>query len=136
MILGKAPLAYLIHVQTKDGDSPQDNEWEWVAHAFGEQEPQLAERLVATVRAWDRHIRADHNDQHADPALTVHPADTPDDALPAGDVLDKEHCRTSRPLPAAPVSHSPPSRPALFDAAPPTIHELARGCKPELHPLF
>ncbi|MFJ3637659.1 hypothetical protein [Streptomyces sp. NPDC090112] len=92
-ILGKASLAYLIHVQTKEGDRPQDKEWEWVAHAFGEQEPELAERLVATVRAWDRHIRANHNDQHADPALTVHPADTPDDALPAVDVLDKDHCR-------------------------------------------
>ncbi|MFD9100271.1 methyltransferase, FxLD system [Streptomyces virginiae] len=92
-ILGKASLAYLIHVQTKDGDSPQGKEWEWAVHAFGEQGPELAERLVATVRAWNRHIRAHDNDQHADPALTVHPAGTPDDALPAGDVLDKEHCR-------------------------------------------
>ncbi|OEV19569.1 methyltransferase [Streptomyces nanshensis] len=92
-VLGKASLAYLIYVQTQDGDSPQGKEWEWVVHAFGEQGPELAERLVATVRAWDRHIRADDNDQHADPALTVHPASTPDDALPAGDVLDKEHCR-------------------------------------------
>ncbi|MFH0180741.1 methyltransferase, FxLD system [Streptomyces cacaoi] len=92
-ITGEASLAYLIHVQTKDGDSPQGKAWEWVVHAFGEQGPALAERLAATVRAWDRHIRADDNDQHADPVLTVHPAGTPDDALPAGDVLDKEHCR-------------------------------------------
>lgn len=53
----------------------------------------LAERLAATVRAWDRHVRADDNDKHADPALTAHPAGTPDDWLPAGDVLDKDHCR-------------------------------------------
>ncbi|MEU2226719.1 methyltransferase, FxLD system [Streptomyces sp. NPDC018347] len=92
-IVGEASMAYLIHVQTKDGDSPQGKEWEWVAHAFGEQGPELAERLVATVRAWDRNIRADDNDQHADPVLTVHPAGTPDDALPAGDVLNKLHCR-------------------------------------------
>nr|BFD87044.1 hypothetical protein StreXyl84_64450 [Streptomyces sp. Xyl84] len=92
-IVGGASLAYLMHVQTKNGDSPQGKEWEWVAHAFGEQGPELAERLVATVRAWDRHIRADDNDQHADPLLTVFPAGTPDDALPAGDVLDKLHCR-------------------------------------------
>ncbi|MET9550985.1 methyltransferase, FxLD system [Streptomyces sp. NPDC006627] len=92
-ILGEASLAYLIHVQTKDGDSPQGKEWEWVVRAFGEQGPELAERLAATVRAWDLHIRADDNDQHADPVLTVHPAGTPDDALPAGDVLDKLHCR-------------------------------------------
>ncbi|GGT23253.1 hypothetical protein [Streptomyces griseoviridis] len=75
-------MAYLIHVQTKDGDSPQGKEWEWVARAFGEQGPELADRLVATVRAWDRHIRAKDNDQHADPVLTVHPVGTPDDALP------------------------------------------------------
>jgi protein-L-isoaspartate(D-aspartate) O-methyltransferase len=92
-IIGAASLAYLIHVQTKDGDSPQGKEWEWVARAFGEQGPELADRLVATVRAWDRHIRAKDNDQHADPVLTVHPAGTPDDALPPGDVLDKLHCR-------------------------------------------
>ncbi|KIF06342.1 methyltransferase [Streptomyces sp. RSD-27] len=92
-ITGEASLAYLIHVQTKGGNSPQDKEWEWTVHAFGEQGPELAERLAATVRAWDRHIRADDNDRHADPVLTVHPAGTPDDALPAGDVLDKEHCR-------------------------------------------
>ncbi|MFI8193807.1 methyltransferase, FxLD system [Streptomyces sp. NPDC085946] len=92
-IIGEASLAYLFHVQTKDGDSPQGKEWEWVVRAFGEQGPKLAERLVATVQAWDRHIRADANDEHADPLLTVFPAGTPDDALPAGDVLDKLHCR-------------------------------------------
>ncbi|MFB7252610.1 methyltransferase, FxLD system [Streptomyces nojiriensis] len=92
-IVGDASLAYLIHVQTKDGDRPQDKEWEWVVHAFGEEGPALAERLASTVRAWDRHVRADDNDRHADPVLTVHPAGTPDDLLPAGDVLDKEHCR-------------------------------------------
>ncbi|WP_225827198.1 methyltransferase, FxLD system [Streptomyces naphthomycinicus] len=92
-IVGDASLAYLIHVQTKEGDSPQDKEWEWTVHAFGELGPALAERLVDTVRAWDRHVRADDNDRHADPVLTVHPAGTPDDALPAGDVLDKDLCR-------------------------------------------
>ncbi|MGW5679690.1 methyltransferase, FxLD system [Streptomyces sp. NPDC003860] len=92
-IVGDASLAYLIHVQTKGGSSPQDKEWEWTVHAFGEQGPTLAERLVATVRAWDRHVRAEDNNQHADPILTVHPAGTPDDALPAGDVLDKDLSR-------------------------------------------
>lgn len=92
-IIGVASLAYLIHVQTKDGDRRDDKEWEWVVRAFGEQGPALAQQLVATVLAWDRHIRAEANDEHADPVLTVHPAGTPDDALPAGDVLDKLHCR-------------------------------------------
>ncbi|MEU2437427.1 methyltransferase, FxLD system [Streptomyces rubradiris] len=92
-IIGDASLAYLMHVQTRHGELPEDKEWEWVVHAFGEQGPRLADQLAATVRAWDRHIRADDNDQHADPVLTVHPADTPDHLLPAGDVLDKEHSR-------------------------------------------
>ncbi|MFJ7775915.1 methyltransferase, FxLD system [Streptomyces yangpuensis] len=111
-IVGDASLAYLIHVKTKDGDSPQDKEWEWTVHAFGEQGPALAERLADTVRAWDRHVRADDNDEHADPVLTVHPAGTPDDALPAGDVLDKDLCRLvvrwpGRDVPQPrPVEHS------------------------------
>lgn len=92
-LLGEASLAYLIHVQTKDSHRREDKEWEWFAYAFGEQGPELAERLVATVLAWDRHIRAEANDEHSDPVLSVHPAGTPDDALPAGDVLDKVNCR-------------------------------------------
>ncbi|MFG3013856.1 methyltransferase, FxLD system [Streptomyces cinerochromogenes] len=92
-LVGDASLAYLTHVQTRHGKRPEDKEWEWVVHAFGEQGPQLTEQLVATVRAWDRHVRADDNDKHADPVLTVHPAGTPDHLLPAGDVLDKEHSR-------------------------------------------
>lgn len=92
-ILGDASLAYLVSVQTRHGERPEDKEWEWFVRAFGEQGPGLAEQLAATVRAWDRHVRADDNRKHADPVLTVHPAGTPDDLLPAGDVLDKEHCR-------------------------------------------
>ncbi|MEW2635699.1 SAM-dependent methyltransferase [Streptomyces sp. NPDC048389] len=92
-IVGDASLAYLTHLQTQDGERPEDKEWEWVVHAFGEQGPQLAEQLVATVRAWDLHVRAEDNSEHADPVLTVHPAGSPDDLLPAGDVVDKEHCR-------------------------------------------
>ncbi|WP_079080649.1 methyltransferase, FxLD system [Streptomyces ardesiacus] len=92
-ILGDASLAYLIHVQTRHGERPEDKEWEWFAHAFGEQGPELAAQLAATVRAWDHYVRADDNDKHVDPVLTVHPAGTPDEVLPAGDVLDKEFSR-------------------------------------------
>ncbi|MGW1603149.1 methyltransferase, FxLD system [Streptomyces eurythermus] len=92
-IVGDASLAYLTYVQTRHGERPEDKEWEWLVHAFGEQGPQLAEQLAATVHAWDRHVRADDNDRHADPVLTVHPAGTPDHLLPAGDLLDKERSR-------------------------------------------
>jgi protein-L-isoaspartate(D-aspartate) O-methyltransferase len=92
-IVGDASLAYVTHVQTQDGERPEDKQWEWVVHAFGEQGPELAEQLAATVRAWDRHVRADDNSKHSDPVLTAHPAGTPDDLLPAGDVVDKGHCR-------------------------------------------
>ncbi|WP_209446179.1 methyltransferase, FxLD system [Streptomyces sp. MZ04] len=86
-------LAYLTAVQIRDGEQPEDKQWEWFAYGFGNRGTQLAEHLVATVRAWDRHVRAEDNDQHVDPVLTVFPAGTPDDQLPAGDVLDKENCR-------------------------------------------
>ncbi|KUN02170.1 methyltransferase [Streptomyces yokosukanensis] len=91
-ILGDASLAYLIHVQTQHGDTPDKRTWEWVVHAFGQQGPQLAEQLAATVRTWNRNVRSDDGNG-TDPALTIHPAGTPDRLLPAGDVLDKPRCR-------------------------------------------
>lgn len=110
-IVGDASLAYLTHVQTQDGDRPQDKAWEWVVHAFGEQGPELAEQLTATVRAWDRHVRADDNDQHADPVLTVHPAGTPDQLLPAGDVVDKASSRLVFRWPGRDGHFPAPARP-------------------------
>ncbi|MFG2569265.1 methyltransferase, FxLD system [Streptomyces sp. NPDC048567] len=86
-VLGDASLAYLVHLPARGGG------WEWVVHAFGAEGPRLAELVAATVRAWDRHIRAADDDRHADPVLTVHPAGTPDHLLPAGDVLDKASSR-------------------------------------------
>ncbi|MDH6544844.1 methyltransferase, FxLD system [Streptomyces sp. SPB4] len=86
-VLGDASLAYLIPVRTGYGER-REEEWEFCVHAFGEQGPRLAEQLAATVRAWDRDVRGAD-----DPALTVHPADTPDHRLPPGDVLDRPHCR-------------------------------------------
>ncbi|MGW9120444.1 methyltransferase, FxLD system [Streptomyces sp. NPDC055663] len=87
-VLGDASLAYLVHVQIRHGDSPAGKEWEWVVHAFGEQGPQLAEQLAATVRAWDRDVR-----DGDDPDLTIHPAGTPDRLLPIGDVVDRPFSR-------------------------------------------
>ncbi|WP_406499859.1 methyltransferase, FxLD system [Streptomyces sp. NBC_00846] len=87
-ILGNASLAYFTHVQTRQGDTPAERLWEFVVHAFGDQGPLLAAQLADTVRAWDRDVR-----DGVAPALTVHPAGTPDHRLSAGDVLDKKHSR-------------------------------------------
>ncbi|MFF4924229.1 methyltransferase, FxLD system [Kitasatospora sp. NPDC001261] len=92
-ILGDGSLAYLTYIQTRDGDRPEEKEWEWVVYAFGEHGQRLADQITTTVREWDRQVRADDNSKHANPDLTVYPADTPDELLPAGHVLDKEHCR-------------------------------------------
>ncbi|MFI2209649.1 methyltransferase, FxLD system [Streptomyces sp. NPDC020141] len=110
-VTGGGSLAYLTYEQVRHGDTPAERLWEWAVHAFGDQGPELAERLAAAVRAWDRDVR----DRAEDPALSVHPAGTPDDRLPAGEVLDKPHCRlvfqwpdrhTTRP--AAADAESPP----------------------------
>ncbi|MFE7409739.1 methyltransferase, FxLD system [Streptomyces laurentii] len=92
-LVDDASLAYLLPVRTRNGERPEDKEWEWIVHAFGEQAPRLAEQLTATVRAWDRHVRADDHIRHADPVLTAHPAGTPGELLPAGDIVDLVHCR-------------------------------------------
>ncbi|WP_338676761.1 hypothetical protein V1460_30195 [Streptomyces sp. SCSIO 30461] len=76
-------------MKTKDSGDPAEQEWEWVVHAFGPQGPRLAEQLVAAVQLWDKHLRP----SCVDPVLTVHPAATPDHLLPAGSVVDKQHCR-------------------------------------------
>ncbi|MFD8478531.1 hypothetical protein [Kitasatospora sp. NPDC059673] len=70
-------LAYLVPEPAGDGA-------EFTVHAVGERGPALAERLVAAVRHWNRHLRA-----CGYPCLTVHPATAPDTELPAGPVIDK-----------------------------------------------
>ncbi|MFJ6351977.1 hypothetical protein ACIQKB_21215 [Streptomyces sp. NPDC092046] len=69
-IIGDASLAYLTHLQTKNGGRPQDKEWEWTVHGLGKQGSHLADQLAATVRAWDRHVRADDTEQHAGRSCT------------------------------------------------------------------
>lgn len=83
-LLGDGSLAYLTYVWVKDGETPAERRAEFVAHAFGEGGPALADRLAAAVRRWDEHARG-----HGYPRMTVHPAATPDSDLPAGHVVDK-----------------------------------------------
>ncbi|GLW18048.1 hypothetical protein Stsp01_47910 [Streptomyces sp. NBRC 13847] len=77
-------LAYLTHVLVQDGETAEERRSEFVVHAFGPAGASLAERMAACVRAWDRQVRGSGY-----PQLTVHPAGTPDHALPTGHLLDK-----------------------------------------------
>ncbi|MEU2655191.1 methyltransferase, FxLD system [Streptomyces sp. NPDC007325] len=85
-------LGYLTHVRTRQSEIPEERRYEWFVHAFGDQGEALAERLAETVRSWDRYVRGDGGASEY-PSLTVHPADTPDELLPDGDVVSLPHCR-------------------------------------------
>jgi protein-L-isoaspartate(D-aspartate) O-methyltransferase len=60
--------------------------WELGAIGQGLAGPDLANRICAQIRAWDR-------DRTAQPVITAYPADTPDDQVPGADVIDKRHIR-------------------------------------------
>ncbi|WP_411146827.1 methyltransferase, FxLD system [Streptomyces sp. x-80] len=81
-------LAYLTHGQIKDGPVPADRRYEFFIHAYGPAGAELAERFASCVQSWDRHVR-----ESGYPPMSVHPAGTPDDQLPIGDVLDKPSAR-------------------------------------------
>ncbi|GGZ95105.1 hypothetical protein ACFOOM_13930 [Streptomyces echinoruber] len=85
--------------------------------------PQFAEHLVATVRAWDRHVRAEDNRQYVDPILTVHPAGRPDEQVPPGDLLDKEHGRLVIRWPGR-------------EAQRVALGQLLQRCPPHVHPAI
>ncbi|MFK0154333.1 methyltransferase, FxLD system [Streptomyces sp. NPDC090493] len=87
-VIAGGSLAYLTSLQIHKGATPVDSRWEFVIHAYGPAAQAVAERFAACAREWDRHVR--HTGY---PALTVHPASTPDGELPPGDVLDKPSSR-------------------------------------------
>jgi protein-L-isoaspartate(D-aspartate) O-methyltransferase len=62
--------------------------FEFGAYAHGPDAAQVADELVELIRMWDREHRAG-----PDPRIEVHPAETPDEDLPAGRVIDKKHTR-------------------------------------------
>ena len=61
---------------------------EFGVHAFGPHAGELAEHVAEQLRVWAREHRGGPG-----PTVYVHPAGTPDDALPSGRVVDKPHCR-------------------------------------------
>ncbi|MFJ8752143.1 methyltransferase, FxLD system [Streptomyces sp. NPDC102441] len=87
-VVADGSLAYLTHVKIHDAPEPGASRTEFYIHAYGPAAPELAQRFAACVRTWDREVRASGY-----PPLSVHPAGTPDDQLPPGDVLDKPACR-------------------------------------------
>ncbi|MFI1189429.1 hypothetical protein [Streptomyces californicus] len=108
-IVADGSLAYLTHVKIAGGPDPADRRSEFFIHAYGPAGPALAERFASCVRTWDREVRESWY-----PALSIHPAGTPDDQLPPGDRVDAPACRmvfdwpgrgTRAPLPAP--AHAP-----------------------------
>ncbi|MET8290052.1 methyltransferase, FxLD system [Streptomyces sp. NPDC005132] len=87
-ILADGSLAYLTHRKVKDAPEQADRMTEFFIHAYGPAAEELAERFAECVRVWDREVR-----ESGYPPMTVHPAATPDDQLPPGDVLDKPNAR-------------------------------------------
>ncbi|GAA3475574.1 hypothetical protein GCM10018966_001000 [Streptomyces yanii] len=81
-------LAYLTHRKVKDASDPAGRLTEFFIHAYGPAADELAERFADCVRTWDRRVR-----ESGYPPMTVHPACTPDEQLPAGDLLDKPSAR-------------------------------------------
>ncbi|MEU3509316.1 methyltransferase, FxLD system [Streptomyces longwoodensis] len=87
-VLANGSLAYLTYRKVEDGPEPDDRMTEFFVHAYGPAAEEVAERFAECVRVWDREVR-----ESGYPPMTVHPAATPDDQLPPGDVLDKPSAR-------------------------------------------
>ncbi|MEU3228024.1 methyltransferase, FxLD system [Streptomyces sp. NPDC006976] len=87
-ILTNGSLAYLTYRTVKDAPEPADRITEFFIHAYGPAAEEVAERFAECVRVWEREVR-----ESGYPPMTVHPAATPDDQLPPGDVLDKPSAR-------------------------------------------
>lgn len=87
-MLSDGSFAYLTHRKVKDAPDPADHLTEFFIHGYGPAADELAKRFADCVRTWDRKVR-----EIGYPPMTVHPADTPDEQLPAGDMLDKPSAR-------------------------------------------
>lgn len=76
--------------------SGNEDRVEFGAHGYGPHGGQVAKAIAEQVRQWDR----DHR-HGPGPRYEVWPADTPDDALPDGTVIDKRHTRVTISWPHA-----------------------------------
>lgn len=87
---GTGSFAYL----TMRPTTPERKVFEFGAVAHGPDAAEVADRLVAEIRAWDRGHRGKK------PALAAYPAGTPDDQLPAGHVMERAAFRFTISWPA------------------------------------
>lgn len=87
-ILAHGSLAYLTYRLVEGAPEPEDRITEFFIHSYSPAAEEVAERFAECVRVWDRKVR-----ESGYPPMTVHPATTPDDQLPPGDVLDKPSAR-------------------------------------------
>ncbi|MHC3474887.1 methyltransferase, FxLD system [Streptomyces sp. 7R007] len=74
---------------------------EFGAHAFGPDATALADTLAEQIRVWGRDHRGGPG-----PSIAAYPADTPDDRLPKGRVINKRHVRV---LISWPTEDAPPA---------------------------
>ncbi|MGW1521564.1 methyltransferase, FxLD system [Streptomyces sp. NPDC002287] len=87
IVLGRS-LACLMTERRELDEADGTSTWEFGVQGFGPDGKAAADTLTAAVHTWDRALRG-----RATPRLTVMPAGTPDSALPAGDVVEKNDCR-------------------------------------------
>ncbi|MFF8918837.1 hypothetical protein ACF08M_37410 [Streptomyces sp. NPDC015032] len=87
-MLADGSLAYLTHRLVNDAPNPAGRLTEFFIHAYGPAADALAKRFADCVRTWDQTVR-----ESGYPSMTVHPAGTPVEQLPVGDVLDKPFAR-------------------------------------------
>ncbi|SES45451.1 methyltransferase, FxLD system [Actinokineospora terrae] len=84
----------LAYITTRS--TPDESQVEFGVHAFGPEATALAEAVAAQLQIWAR----DHRNGPG-PQFHVHPANTADDLLPEGRVVNKKHSRITISWPHA-----------------------------------
>ncbi|MGW7029163.1 methyltransferase, FxLD system [Streptomyces xanthophaeus] len=81
-------LAVVLVERIADNEHSSTPTWEFRVQGFGPDSKKAADTLARAVHTWDRDLRG-----RATPMLTILPANTPNSALPAGDVVEKQQAR-------------------------------------------
>jgi protein-L-isoaspartate(D-aspartate) O-methyltransferase len=87
IVLGRS-LACLMTERREHDRANGTSTWEFGVQGFGPDGKTAADTMAAAVHTWDRELP-----ERVTPRLTVMPADTPDSALPTGEIVEKTHCR-------------------------------------------